>query len=172
MLRRREGDRRFGPEALGELALAAGVILFGALVLYETTQIRVTPAYAKVGPRVIPYIVGAGLVLVGVWLAVQALRGRLVVPSAESEDADPRLPTDWQTVGMLAAALVVYLLLIERAGFVVASALLYFGAAFAMGSRRIGRDLLAGAALAIVVYVAFTRGLDLQLPAGVFERFE
>ena len=49
----------------------------------------------------------------------------------DSEDADPTLPTDWATIGFIAAALVAYLLLIERAGFIIASSVLFFGAAFA-----------------------------------------
>jgi len=153
----------------GELALALVVVAFGAAVVWQTTQIRISPAYAKVGPRVIPYIVGSGLVLVGLWLAVEALTGRATHPSAGSEDVDPTLPTDWRTVGLLGAALVVYLVLLEPAGFVVASTLLFAGAAFAMGSRRIARDAGLGVVLAAVLYLGFTRGLGLRLPTGVLE---
>jgi putative tricarboxylic transport membrane protein len=152
---------------LGETILALAVIVFGLLVVWQTTQIRLTPAYSKVGPRVIPYIVGGGLVIIGIWLAVEALTGRGTAPSTESEDADPTLPTDWRTVGLLTLALVAYLLLLERAGFVIASAVLFVAAAYAMGSRRIVRDVVTGVVMATVLYVGFTRGLDLQLPAGV-----
>ena len=151
----------------GELALALAVVAFGAAIVWQTTQIRISPAYAKVGPRVIPYIVGSGLVLVGLWLAIEALTGRAAVPSADSEDVDPTLPTDWRTVGVLGLSLIAYLLLLEPAGFVVASALLFAGAAFAMGSRRTVRDAALGVALAVALYLGFTRGLDLRLPAGV-----
>ncbi len=163
------GPRRARPD-LGELVLALGVVAFGAAVVWQTTQIRVTPAYAKVGPRVIPYIVGVGLVLLGAWLAAEAATGRRArAASDESEDADPALPTDWRVVGMLAVTLMVYGLLIEPAGFVVASALLFAGAAFAMGSRRVGRDVAIGLAFAVALYVGFTRGIDLDLPAGVLD---
>jgi putative tricarboxylic transport membrane protein len=154
----------------GELLLALATILFGALVVWETTQIRLTPAYSKVGPRVIPYIVGAGLILIGIWLAADAVLGRGETRgSTESEDADPTLPTDWRTVGLLAVMLLAYLVLLEPAGFVIASTVLFVGAAFAMGSRRTARDLAAGLIMATVLYVGFTRGLDLRLPAGVLE---
>jgi len=154
---------------LGELALATGVVVFGALVVWQTTQVRVIVAYAKVGPRVIPYLVGSGLILVGLWLGAQALTGRVAAPAADSEDADPTLPTDWRTVAQLAAALAVYLVLIERAGFVIASAVLYAGAAGAMGSTRHARNLITGVVLAGALFVGFTRGLDLRLPAGVLD---
>ncbi len=161
--------RRARPD-LGELVLALAVVAFGAAVVWQTTQIRVTPAYSKVGPRVIPYIVGVGLVLLGVWLAAEAAtrRGGRAA-NDESEDADPTRPTDWRVVGMLAVTLVVYGLLIEPAGFVVASALLFAGAAFSMGSRRVGRDAAVGFVFAVILYVGFTRGIDLDLPAGVLD---
>jgi putative tricarboxylic transport membrane protein len=153
----------------GEIILALAVVVFGIGFIWQTTQIRLTPAYSMVGPRVIPYIVGAGLVLTGLWLAFEALTGRAATVSTESEDVDPTLPTDWRTVGLLALALLVYLVLLEPAGFVIASALLFFGAAYAMGSRHYARDLVVGVLLAAVLYVGFTRGLDLQLPAGILK---
>jgi putative tricarboxylic transport membrane protein len=153
----------------GELALALGAVLFGLLVIWQTTQIRVAPIYSTVGPRVIPYIVGAGLVLTGLWLAVEALTGRTTAGSAESEDVDLSLPTDWRTISLLALALIAYLLLIERAGFVIASAVLFVGAAYAMGSRRYVRDIVIGVLLALALYVLFNRGLGLDLPAGVLQ---
>ena len=153
---------------LGEAVLSGAVVLCGLLVIWQTTQIRLTPAYSRVGPRVIPYIVGAGLVIIGLWLLYTALSGRWQTSgSADSEDVDPTLPTDWQTVGLLAVALLAYLFLLEPAGFVVASTVLFTGAAYAMGSRRTPRDFLSGLVMALVLYVGFTRGLDLQLPAGV-----
>ncbi|MGH2532477.1 MAG: tripartite tricarboxylate transporter TctB family protein [Thermomicrobiales bacterium] len=162
----RDTPTRFTPAAIAELLLAVGVVAFGALVVYQTTQIRVVPLYAKVGPRIIPYVVGAGLVALGLWLIGEALSGRTARPSTESEDVDPTLPTDWTTVGILAAALAVYLLLIERAGFIIASALLFFGAAFAMGSRRYPRDAAVAILLAAAIFYGFTEGLNLRLPEG------
>jgi putative tricarboxylic transport membrane protein len=152
---------------LGELLLALGAVAFGLLVIWQTTAIRVAPIYATVGPRTIPFIVGAGLVLTGLWLAVEALSGRTTAGSAESEDVDLSLPTDWRTVGLLALVLIVYLLLIERAGFVIASTVLFAGAAAAMGSRRYVRDTVIGVLLALALYLIFNRGLGLNLPAGV-----
>jgi putative tricarboxylic transport membrane protein len=109
------------------------------------------------------------LVLTGLWLAFEALTGRTTAGSAESEDVDLSLPTDWRTIGLLALALIAYLLLIERAGFVIASAVLFVGAAYAMGSRRFVRDIVIGVLLALALYVLFNRGLGLDLPAGVLE---
>ena len=154
---------------IGETLLALGAIVFGILIVWQTTLIRLTPAYSKVGPRVIPYIVGAGLVIVGAWLAYEALTGRAATDRADSEDADPRLPTDWRCIGLLALALIAYLFLIEPAGFIIASAVLFAWAAIAMGSRRHARDIVIGILLATALYLLFNRGLGLSLPAGILE---
>jgi putative tricarboxylic transport membrane protein len=161
-----------GPEGpsrgarLAELLLAAAVVALGVLMVVETGDIRVPRSAARVGPRVIPYIVAAGLVLTGLWLAVEVLLGR-TGEGEGGEDVDLTLPGDWRCLGIIAAALLAYLLLIERAGFVIASALLFFGAAYGMGSRRIVRDLAVGVVLSVITYLIFTLGLDLRLPAGV-----
>ncbi len=154
---------------IGETLLALGAVVFGVLIIWQTTLIRLTPAYSKVGPRVIPYIVGAGLVIVGAWLAYQALTGHTATASTDSEDADPTLPTDWRCIALLALALLAYLLLIEPAGFITASATLFVVAAFAMGSRRLARDIAIGIIMGAVLYVVFSRGLGLSLPAGILE---
>jgi putative tricarboxylic transport membrane protein len=154
---------------IGETLLALAAVLFGILIVWQTTLIRLTPAYSKVGPRVIPYIVGAGLVIVGAGLAYEAITGRAVAGSADSEDADLTLPTDWRCIGLLALALIAYLFLIEPAGFIIASAVLFTWAAIAMGSRRYARDVIIGILLATALYLIFNRGLGLSLPAGILQ---
>jgi putative tricarboxylic transport membrane protein len=151
----------------GEMLLALVAVVFGILIVWQATLIRLTPAYSKVGPRVIPYIVGVGLVVAGVWLGYEALTGHASAGTAESEDADPTLPTDWRTVGLLALALLAYLVLIERAGFIIASVVLFVMGAFAMGSRRLARDIAIGIVMSTALYLVFSRGLGLSLPPGI-----
>ncbi len=154
---------------IAELIIAAVVIALGVYIVWETRGIRVPPVQARVGPRVIPYLVGTGLIVLGVWLALEILSGRGASPTDDAEDADTSLPTDWRCLSMLAAALLVYLALLERAGFIIASASLFFGAAFGMGSRKILRDIAIGVLLSAAIYVLFTDGLGLRLPAGWLE---
>lgn len=95
-------------------------------------------------------------------LLIQALRGRPAQEQAEVQ----RPPINWGAVLLMGTALLVQQLLIERAGFVVASTLLFWGMAQAFGSRRYLRDVVTGFVLALVAYLAFTYLLDLNLPAG------
>lgn len=154
---------------IAELLVALGVIALGIVVLIQTQDIRVTRAMARVGPRVIPTIVGGGLVLIGVWYAISVLRRSATEIEAESEDVDPTLPADWATIGGIGVALVVYMLTIERLGFIIASALLFVITAFSMGSRSYLRDVAVAILIAVGVYVAFSSGLGVRLPEGVLE---
>ncbi len=151
---------------LAELLLAAGVVALGAVMALQTGDIRVPRSAATVGPRVIPYVVAGGLIVAGCWLAVDVLRGRTGGAGEAGEDVDLSLPADWRCVGTIGVALLAYLLLIERAGFVLASAALFVGAAYGMGSRRVLRDVALGLVLATLTYLIFTRALELRLPSG------
>lgn len=154
---------------IAELLVALGVVGLGIVVLIQTQDIRVAQAMARVGPRVIPTIVGGGLVLIGIWYAISVLRGSVAEIGADSEDVDPTLPPDWATIGGIGVALLVYMLTIERLGFVIASALLFIITAFAMGSRSYARDVTLAILIAAGVYVAFSTGLGVRLPEGVLE---
>ena len=158
------------PSAIGryaELLVAIGFVLLGVVILLETRDIRVAKAYSKVGPRVIPTIVGWGAVAIGAWYAVDVLRGNVAVPE-DAEDADPTLPTDWGTLAGIATALVMYAVLVRPAGYVLASTVLFLVAAWSMGSRRYLRDGVIALVVAIASYVAFSEGLNIRLPQGVW----
>jgi putative tricarboxylic transport membrane protein len=151
-----------------ELGLAAFVAAVGAFVLVQTAGLPVPATSNVVGPKFFPTLVGIALIVVGVLLAVEVLRGRVAEPDA-GEDVDPTQPTDWRTLLLLLAALVAHLLLMLLIGYVLAAAALFWGAAFALGSRRRLRDAAVGVLLGVVLYVAFTRGLGLRLPEGAIE---
>lgn len=161
-----DGARPSKVAEFAELLVAAAVLILGIVILVQTQDIRVPRAYTKVGPRVIPELIGWALIAVGIWYVVDILRTGGAAPSAESEDVDVTLPTDWPTVAILSFALILYLLLIERAGFVIASAAMFEVAAFSMGSRRYLRDISIAILLSLAVYLVFTRGLEVRLPAG------
>lgn len=151
---------------LGDLLVSLGVLALGAYFAYGAFAIDVAQTYSRVGPRFFPFLVAAGLLFCGLLLFIQALRGHAALPE-EGEDVDPNVAPDLRAVGTVAVTLAGYVLILEAAGFVVASALLFWGVAVAFGSRSWLRDPLVGLALTLTVYLAFTRLLGLRLPAGV-----
>jgi putative tricarboxylic transport membrane protein len=148
-------------QAVAGLLLGLGVIGVGLFIGIETSNIQVAPVYAKVGPTMIPLIVAGGLVLLGAALALQAVRrGPADAPVVAT-------PSDLRALLAISVGLWLQILLQDQAGFVIAAALLFYCVAWAFGSRRFLRDAVIAVLLAIVVYLGFTRGLDLALPAGV-----
>lgn len=152
----------------GELAFAAFLLAIGVFIVADTGNIRVPATSNAVGPRFFPYAIGAFLVLVAVALIVQIWRGAIAAPE-EGEDIDASRDADWLTVGSLLAVFLAHIALIETAGFVVAIAVLFFGAAWSLGARRPVRDIAIAIVLAVVVYVGFDRLLGVNLPGGFLE---
>jgi putative tricarboxylic transport membrane protein len=58
------------------------------------------------------------------------------------------------------------MLVIGVAGFTLASTMLFVMVARGFGSRRVAHDAIVGLVLAVVVFLFFTRGLNVSLPAS------
>jgi putative tricarboxylic transport membrane protein len=145
--------------ATGELLLGVALVIIGLLVLAGTTIITVAPTYSRVGPRVFPFAVGAGLIVVGLIYTIESWRG---AQTPSDEHQVKLLP-----VTLISAGLVLDALLLEWIGFIPASTLLFVLVTAGFGSRRYLRDFMAGLLLSILAYLTFVYGLGLNLPAGV-----
>ena len=74
-----------------------------------------------------------------------------------------------RTIAMLAAAFVANALLIEPLGWPVSGAILFWGSAFALGSRHPVRDLVIAVVLSVGTWYLFVLGLGIALPVGILE---
>lgn len=99
---------------------------------------------------------------------MDVLRGKNGVPDGTEPD-DPYSPINWKTMGIVATAIGMHVILLETAGYVIAATVCFWGVAYAFGSRRILKDLAISAIFATIVYFSFSRGLNINLPAGIFE---
>ncbi|MEV7860610.1 tripartite tricarboxylate transporter TctB family protein [Streptomyces hirsutus] len=149
-----------------ELGVCVMLLMLGVLVLTDALTMDVDIAQrGPVGPKTVPVVVGAGLLVVAALLAVDVVRGGR--GQAETgEDVDLSEPADWRTVLLLTGVFLGSAVLIEPLGFPVAGALLFWGAAFALGSRRFDRDPLIAAVVSLVAYTVFNNLLGVPLPGG------
>lgn len=144
--------------------VAVGVALTGVVMLVGAREIAFGIGYDRVGPRAFPYAIGLGLVVLGALLAVT--RGGAREPSQVSPLATTHRGTVHRgALTTMVVALVAFVLLLERVGFVAAAAGQFALVARAFDSRRTLRDCVLGLALAAVVYFAFTSGLGAALPS-------
>jgi putative tricarboxylic transport membrane protein len=73
----------------------------------------------------------------------------------------------WRTIAPLVAGIAFDLAFAERAGFVIASAVLFWCTARAFDTRHPARDAIFALAVSVGAYLLFVRVLQLQLPAGI-----
>lgn len=149
-----------------ELGICALLLAVGVLVLVDALRMPTDfTQRGPVGPKAVPVLVGALLVVVAALLARDVLRGGR--GEAETgEDIDLSAPTDWRTVLLLSGAFLLNAALIGTVGFPISSALMFWGAAYALGSRNVVRDPLIAAGLSVVTWFAFDQLLGVPLPGG------
>jgi putative tricarboxylic transport membrane protein len=145
---------------LGALGL---LVIVSALLLPESAIAR-----GPVGPAAVPVVVGGLLVVVSVFLAIDVLRGGRGEPEG-GEDIELGGGTDWRTIAIVAASFLANALLIEPLGWPVSGAILFWGAAFALGSRHYIRDAAIAIALGVGSWYLFVLGLGISLPVGILE---
>ena len=151
---------------VGEYIFASVCAALGAYTIIGAGFIRVPPGSASVlGPRFFPYFVGSILFVAAVVVIVDIARGRRGQPEQE-EDVDPNAKTDWRTVLLLMLCFLSLLVLIELAGWPIAVAVLFGGAAVTLGAKRWWVALLVGIGLGLVTQLVFGAWLGLSLPAG------
>ena len=155
-------DRTIGrTPAWGDTAVGVAVLALAAIVAWQTTLIPTNAVYAQVGPKVIPWIATAMLIVLGALLTLQGLRGGW----EHEEHGEFNLSgLAWLLLGLALNAA-----LIDVAGFIIASTLLFVCTALAFGSRSVARDAAIGFALAFVAYVGFDRVLGYKIGSGLIE---
>lgn len=149
-----ESDAHVGGK--GFLALGLVTLLFGLVLAVATANLPSASSYAGVGARLFPAISAAGLIGVGLWLAVQGWRHRHVHGVGERSD-----PIAFVAI---AGGLVAHMVLLETAGFVIASTVLFFAVTLAFRDRRFLFNLGIAVVLALVTRVVLGYGLGLSLP--------
>jgi putative tricarboxylic transport membrane protein len=155
----------------GRSELGVALLLGAAGVLVLVDAIALVTPYSKsdpVGPKTLPYLVAGLLIVCAIMLAVNVLRGGK--GEAEGgEDVDLTHPADWKTVLPLVGAFVANILLIDWAGWVISGTVLFWGSAWALGSRHYIRDGIIALGLSVLTFYGFYLGLGIPLPAGLLE---
>jgi putative tricarboxylic transport membrane protein len=143
-----------------EIALSLGVVGLGIGVAAVTATLPSEGGYAGIGPNFIPAVVGAGMIVLGIWLAAEAFGGGWR-KAPHHEEVFQKTPFLWVSAGLFA-----HMALIGWAGFIIAGTVLFACVARGFGSRRLVRDLAIAVLFTAVIYLFFVKLLNVSLPAG------
>lgn len=141
------------------LVIAAGLAIFGAVILRDAARLADLGGYSGIGPGTVPKVVGIGLILLAIWTVISALRGDF--PQRPRQQVSPVL---WIVAGLAAQ-----LVLLKIAGFSIATGILFAFTARAFGKRNLALTLPIGIVFSFVVWAIFSQLLMLNLPAGPLE---
>ncbi len=144
------------------------LFLLGLIVFWDTYIVELPAINLTISPKVFPYAVSAMLMGLSTILFINILRGDAAVPEGH-EEGTPVGKSDYKSFGIVLASLMAFLLLIENAGFIIAASITFFGITVAFDNKKHGRAAIFGTLFITVIYLAFTRFLNVQLPAGIFK---
>ena len=144
------------------------LFLLGFIVFWDIYSVELPAINLTISPKVFPYVVSAVLMGLSAVLAINILRGDTAIPEGHAAGT-PIDKTDFKSFGIVLASLLSFLLLIERAGFIIAASITFFGITVAFDNKKHGRAALFGILFITAIYLSFTRFLNVQLPAGIFE---
>jgi putative tricarboxylic transport membrane protein len=113
--------------------------------------------------HVYPVFVLAGLVIFGGAALLAAIRA--------GHQSTSGTGPGWRPAALLAAGVVLDLAFMERAGFVITSAVLFWLTARAFDEGHPARDALLAVGVATSSYLLFVRVLNVTLPSGVLARW-
>ncbi|MER6506950.1 tripartite tricarboxylate transporter TctB family protein [Nonomuraea sp. NPDC048881] len=153
--------RRWRPE----LGLAVVVLGLGVFVMVGTLDVSAAASQLGLGPRFFPMLVGAAMVLIGLFYVIDVLRGGAGDPE-ESEDVDADAPTDWRSVGLVSGVFLAFAALLDVLGWVIGASLLFFGLSVVLGAEHKVRAAVVAVVLGVTTYLLFVKGLGVSLPAG------
>ncbi len=159
---------KLSKQGKGELAFASSFFLLGIFVAWDTAGMDIPQDNSIVSPQTFPYMVASFVSLVGLGLMIDVLRGNHGTPDGDEPGA-PYSPLNFKTMGIVAAAIGMHVILLEIAGYVIAATVCFWGVAYAFGSRKILKDFAISFVFAFIVYFAFSKGLNINLPSGFFE---
>ncbi|WAC27077.1 tripartite tricarboxylate transporter TctB family protein [Ancylobacter sp. SL191] len=147
------------PDKAG-FVIAFGLAVLALVVGWDAWRLSSVNAFSAVGPAAFPTIIAAGLAILSVATAIEAIR--------EGEVERPRDelgPMAWVLAGLIGQ-----IVLLPFLGFSIATGWLFAATAKGFGKGPLWGHLIAGTVMCFVIYVIFAKGLQLSLPAGPIER--
>lgn len=141
-------------------AISVFLVIVAAVIFWDSARLASVTGYSPVGPATVPYAIAFCLIGLAIWTAIEAWRNDF--PARDKQEMGPVF---WVIAGLAAQ-----MLLLNVAGFSIATGLLFAFTARAFGKRKLWFSIPIGIVFSFVIWVIFAQLLQLSLPAGPLER--
>lgn len=148
---------------MGDRILGALCVLLASAMAWAAHGYAAEISYEPVGPRAFPTLLAVVLGLAGTWLVVRP--ARLAGP-ARAEAADASSGALGMALALTVVTMLVYALLFQWLGFVLATSLMTVPVGRSFGGRPLSL-LATGLGLGLGMYLMFDKLFDVVLPTGL-----
>lgn len=168
----------------GRSALIMPAVLVGiaTFLIIGVNQMAVPEDAGLFGPTAFPILTVGACLIVAALLVISILRnpevpqpepGALTSPEpvegrASTGPAHVGAVSNWRSIAIVVGTLILFVILLETAGWIIAAGILFAGVATGLGGKRYGVNLLAGFAISSLIQLIFGGLLGLSLPAGIW----
>ena len=154
------------PRLPGELSFMALIVAFSTFMLWASYNISKFESISSAGA--FPMVCAAAMLITGLMSLAKTARAKLALEGGETllQQFSRRLAPP-QLV-LFAVLITIYMLLLERLGFLLSSYLFLASSMQLLGSRRTLLNLLVSAVTLAAIYVVFQTAFSVVLPSGTW----
>jgi putative tricarboxylic transport membrane protein len=152
------------PRLAGELTFMALLVLASVFLLWSSYKISSLDSLAA--PGTFPMVCAFAMVVTGLINVIKTARAKLVLEDGETWlQQFGRKVTPLQLV-LLTVLIALYMVGLERVGFLVASYIFLALSMYLLGSRRVWFNLIVSALVLAAIFIVFRTAFSVVLPAG------
>ncbi|MDB5743968.1 MAG: tctB6 [Polaromonas sp.] len=144
-------------------------VLLAAAYFYGTGQIPSLEIGDPLGPRVFPYLIGAGLLMSAAWLFLEMLQAKKAAAPAPLEPLEQPAEnhSHLPIIAAVVAWVAVYFAVFERLGFLLATPIFLLGLMAYLNRGKWVANGLTVVLFTAATYVLFSKVLGVSLAKGL-----
>ncbi|GAB6087195.1 tripartite tricarboxylate transporter TctB family protein [Alkaliphilus crotonatoxidans] len=144
--------------------IGIGAILTAIFFFYHTRSIRVPENIVDPGPRLLPYLAEALMVICGIGIIVQS--------EIKKEEEKTYLTKDgWKRLGIAFGVLIAYAIALTYVGFIWATPFMAFALVNMLSGEKkvsLAVNIILSIVISAALYLIFAKGFGVMLPQGKF----
>jgi putative tricarboxylic transport membrane protein len=142
-------------------------VALGVFVMYSSCRFGLG-SFRTPGPGLMPFLLGALLCAVSLYFLVASFFGKSAGKGTESKGKDEEQNhADIMKIVLVVVSLIIYALVLEKLGYMIATLFLLFGLFWAAGTTKLVAAI-SSAATMLLTYFLFSR-LGVEFPQGILK---